>query len=85
MLGYFRKKLEEVLDALLEPFWLRVSAWTKDLSWQGRTLLLVLVLVLTGLVALAPVYWNSLPLFYRAAVAFGKVLTSAPTEIPLDS
>jgi hypothetical protein len=85
MLGYFRKKLEEVLDALLEPFWLRVSAWTKDVSWQGRTLLLVLVLVLTGLVALVPVYWNSLPLFYRAAVAFGKVVTSAPTQIPLDS
>ena len=40
MLGYFWKKLEKVLDALLEPFWLRAGAWTKDLSWQGRALLL---------------------------------------------
>ena len=55
MLGYFSKKLEdEVLGALLEPFWLWMRAWTKDLSWQGRTLLLVLA----GLVALAAVYWK---------------------------
>jgi hypothetical protein len=81
VIGYFWKKLVEVLDDLLEPFWLRVGAWTKDLSWQARTLLLVLV----GLVALAAGYWNSLPLFYQYSVAFGKVLTSAPTKIPLDS
>jgi hypothetical protein len=81
LLGYFWKKLVEVLDALLEPFWLRVRAWTKDLSWQGRTLLLVLA----GLVALAAAYWNSLPLFYRTAAVFGKIVTSAPTQIPLDS
>ena len=81
MLGYFWKKLLEVLDDLLEPFWLRVRAWTKDLSWQGRTLFLVLA----GLVALAAGYWNSLPLFYRYSVAFGKIVTSAPTKIPLDS
>jgi hypothetical protein len=37
------------------------EAWTKDLSWQGRTLFLVLA----GLVILAAGYWNSLPLFYR--------------------
>ena len=81
MLGYFLKKLEMVLDPLLEPFWLRVRAWIKELSWQGRTLLLVLA----GLMALAVGYWNSLPLFYRTAVAFGKIVTSAPTQIPLDS
>ena len=79
MLGYFWKKLVEVLDDLLEPFWLRVRAWTKDLSWQGRTLFLVLA----GLVVLAAGYWNSLPLFYRYSVAFGKIVTSAPTKIPL--
>jgi hypothetical protein len=81
MVGYFGQKLQEVLDALLEPFWCRVSAWTKDLSWQWRTLLLVLA----GLVALVAAYWNSLPLFYRTAAAFGKTVTSAPTPIPLDS
>jgi hypothetical protein len=67
------EKLEEVLNALLEPFWLRVRAWTQDLSWQGRTLLLVLA----GLVALAAGYWKSLPVFYQTAVAFGKIVTSA--------
>jgi hypothetical protein len=81
VLGYLSKKLEdEVLGALLEPFWLWMRARTKDLSWQGRTLLLVLA----GLVALAAVYWSSLPLFYRTAAAFGKIVTSAPTQIPLD-
>ena len=81
MVGYFCTKLEEMLDALLEPFWLWVRAWTKDLTWQGRALLLVLV----GLVALTVAYWNSLPLFYRSAAAFGKIVTSTPTQIPLDS
>jgi hypothetical protein len=81
VLDYFWKKINEVLDALLEPFWLRVSVWINDLSWRGRTLLLVLV----GLMALAFLYWNSLPLFYRTAVAFGKIATTAPTQIPLDS
>ena len=81
MLGYFWKKLEKVLDALLEPFWLRAGAWTKDLSWQGRALLLVFF----GLVALAAVYWSSLPLFYRTAAAFEKIATSDPAQIPLDS
>ena len=81
MLGYFWKELEKILDALLEPFWLRVGAWAKDLSWQGRALLLVLV----GLVALAAVYWNSLLLFYRTAATFEKIVTSAPAQIPLDS
>jgi hypothetical protein len=81
VLDYFWKKVNEVLDALLEPFWLRVSVWIKDLSWRGRTLLLVLV----GLMALAFLYWNSLPLFYQTAVAFGKIATAAPTQIPLDS
>ena len=81
MLDYFWKPLQEVLDALLEPFWSRVRAWTKDLSWQGRTLLLVVA----GLVALAVTYWNSLPLFYTTAATFGKIVTSDPTQIPLDS
>ena len=81
MLGYFWKKLAEVLDALLEPFLLWVRTWIKGLSWQGRTVLLVLA----GLVALAFVYWKSLPLFYQTGVAFAKVATSAPTQIPLDS
>ena len=49
MFDYFWKTLEKVLDALLEPFRLRVRTWIKDLSWQGHTLLLVLA----GLVALA--------------------------------
>jgi hypothetical protein len=81
VLGYFWKKLQEVLDALLEPFWCWVSARTKELSWQVRTLLLVLA----GLVALAAAYWNSLPLFYRTVEAFGKIVINAPTQIPLDS
>jgi hypothetical protein len=58
-----------------------VKAWSKDLSWQGRTLFLVLA----ALVALAAAHWNSLPLYYRSAAAFGKIVTSAPTQIPLDS
>jgi hypothetical protein len=81
VLDYFSKKLEELFDALLEPLWLRLKAWIKDLSWLGRTLLLVFA----GLVALAALYWDSLPLFYRTTVAFGKIVTSAPTQIPLDS
>jgi hypothetical protein len=81
VLDYFSKKLEEVFDALLEPLWLRLKAWIKDLSWLGRTLLLVFA----GLVALATFYWDSLPLFYRTTVAFGKIVTSVPTQIPLDS
>jgi hypothetical protein len=80
VLGYFWKKLDEVLDALLEPFLLRLRTWITDLSWQGRTVLLVLA----GLVALAFLYWNSLPLLYQTAVAFVKVANS-PTQIPLDS
>jgi hypothetical protein len=81
VLGYFWKKLAEVLDALLEPFLLWVRTWIKGLSWQGRTVLLVLA----GLVALAFLYWKSLPLFYQTAVAFAKVATNDPTQIPLDS
>jgi hypothetical protein len=81
VLGYFWKKLAEVLDALLEPFFLWVRTWIKGLFWQGRTVLLVLA----GLVALAFLYWKSLPLFYQTGVAFAKVATNAPTQIPLDS
>lgn len=81
VLGYFWKKLAEVLDALLEPFFLWVRTWIKGLSWQGRTVLLVLA----GLMALAFLYWKSLPLVYQTAVAFAKVATNAPTQIPLDS
>jgi hypothetical protein len=81
MAGYFWKKLQEVLDALLEPFWRRVSAWTRELSWQGRALLLILA----GLAALVAAYWSSLPVFYRTALAFGTVVTNGSTQIPLDS
>ena len=81
MVGYFWTKLEDVLDALLEPFWLWVRASTKDLSWRGRALLLALA----GLVAITGAHWNSLPLIYRSAAAFGKIVTSAPTQIPLDT
>ena len=81
VLGYFWKKLAEVLDALLEPFFLWVRTWIKGLSWQGRTVLLVLA----GLMALAFLYWKSLPLVYQTAVAFAKVATNAPTQIPLNS
>jgi hypothetical protein len=41
VLGYFWNKLQEVLGALLAPYWSRMSAWMKELSWQGRALLLV--------------------------------------------
>jgi len=58
-----------------------MSAWTKELSWHGRALLLVAV----GLVALVAAYWSSLPLFYRTATAFEKVVTSTAAPIPLDS
>src|SRR5262245_34768747 len=41
-----RRAANEVATAaardLLEPFWLRLRAWTKDLPWHGRIFLLVL-------------------------------------------
>jgi hypothetical protein len=81
VLDYLSKSLEKLVDALLEPLWLRAKAWIESLSWQGH----ILLLVVAGLASLAAVYWNSLPSFYRYAVAFGKVVTSPPTQIPLDS
>src|SRR5262249_523807 len=77
-----RRAANEVATAaardLLEPFWLRLRAWTKDLPWHGR----IFLLVLASLVVLVAANWNSL---YRTTAAFGKIVTRTHAQIPLDS
>lgn len=77
MIEYVNRKLEQLADELLTPFWNALLGWLRNLSWWGRTTFLV-----TLLTGIAVYWWPSLP---ATAGRFVTVATSEPGVLPLNS
>jgi len=81
LIGYVNRKLEQLADELLAPFWNALGGWLRNLSWWGRTALLFLI-VLAGI---AVYYLPSLPLGLATAARSVTVVTSKSSVLPLNS
>ncbi len=82
LIDYISKKIEKIIDNLLEPFWSPFEEWLRRLSSLKRVTVLVIILITFLLVFF---YKESLPFLVDNVVRFYRVVTSKNTEIPINA
>ena len=76
------KKLEEFAQGILDPIWIKLQNWVKELSWGKRIAVLMVVLSVGFVIR----YYESLPLWVEYSLIFSRVVINInETTIPLST